>query len=166
MGTLFVALRALMYLAFLVVLWTWLAISVRPLDARLGGPLPAFLAPLGWPLAALGGALALLCMALFVARGRGTLMAFDAPRVFVATGPYRWVRNPMYIGVVLVILGAGLAVRSPAIGLLSAVALAVFHGFVLVWEEPSLASTFDGSYLEYKRRTPRWIPTRPLAGSA
>src|SRR4051812_35174317 len=108
----FTILRGLVYSAAFVWLWTWLTLAVRPFDARLAVTLPLWLRPVGFVIAAAGALLAGLCIATFVTRGRGTPAPFDPPRDFMASGPYRYVRNPMYVGGAAVILGAGLIVAS------------------------------------------------------
>ncbi len=161
MTTLLVALRAAVYMSGFVFLWGWLAVTLRRWDPQLGGPLPGWL-QLPGVIAALGGALlALVCGAYFVARGRGTPAPFDAPREFVATGPYRWVRNPMYVGGLALLAGAALWVRSPAMLLLAAAAGVLVHGFVLYYEEPALRHRFGATYDAYTRRVNRWLPRRP-----
>jgi len=73
----------------------------------------------------------LSCIVVFVVRGRGTPAPFDAPRELVAAGPYRWVRNPMYLGAGMVIVGYGYAFRSTVSVLLLAVAMWItVHLFV------------------------------------
>jgi protein-S-isoprenylcysteine O-methyltransferase Ste14 len=106
----------------------------------------------------LGLPLALTCVALFVLRGRGTPAPFDPPREFVATGPYRLVRNPMYVGGMAVLLGWGLILLSPSIVLLAVGFMLLAHVFVVFYEEPALEKSFDASYLEYKRSVGRWLP--------
>jgi protein-S-isoprenylcysteine O-methyltransferase Ste14 len=64
---------------------------------------------------AVGGTLAFACIVTFVARGEGTPAPFDPPRKFVAAGPYKFVRKPMYIGAFMVLLGFGLNEQSAAI---------------------------------------------------
>jgi protein-S-isoprenylcysteine O-methyltransferase Ste14 len=157
------AVRAGLYGSCFVALWIWLAVLVRPYDAALGGRLPAWLQPVGVALVVVGGPLALACWVLFVVAGRGTPVPFDAPRVFVAIGPYRWLRNPMYAGGLALLAGAGLWLRSPSIAALSAIAWGVAHAFVLLYEEPALTRRFGSTYLEYKGTVNRWIP-RPPAG--
>ena len=152
------ALRAVFYASAFVFLWAWFAASVQPLDARLPLTVPAWARPLGWALALAGALLTLWCVATFVARGRGTPAPFDPPREFVATGPYRYVRNPMYIGGFGVLLGAGLALRSLSITGLSFLFLLLAHLFVLLYEEPSLNRRFGDSYLHYKSSVHRWVP--------
>src|ERR1700741_4558110 len=60
----------------------------------------------GAVLAGAGGALALWCVLTFATRGRGTPAPFDPPRVLVVGGPYRYVRNPMYLGAIAALVGA------------------------------------------------------------
>jgi protein-S-isoprenylcysteine O-methyltransferase Ste14 len=154
----FVVLRAALYSAGFIFLWAWLARSVRPLDARMPFAIPGWLLPFGLLLILLGALLALWCISTFVARGRGTPAPFDPPREFVAAGPYRYVRNPMYVGAIGVLLGSGLALPSPSIVGLSFVFLWLAHLLVLLYEEPSLASRFGEPYLRYKATVHRWLP--------
>ena len=159
----FVAVRAAVYASGFVLLWGWLAVAVRPFDAELGGPLPPWLVGFGAALMLAGGALAVWCVAVFVTAGGGTPAPFDAPRRFVAVGPYRWVRNPMYVGGFSLLGGVGLWVRSPAIALLAAAGLGCAHAFVLLYEEPALARAFGAAYERYRHQVHRWIPRRPAS---
>ena len=158
MSRILLVLRAAFYAAAFVLLWGWLAASVQPLDARLSLTLPAWIRPLGWALALAGALLVLWCVTTFVTRGRGTPAPFDPPREFVAAGPYRYVRNPMYIGGFGVLLGAGLVLGSPSIIGLAFLFLLFFHLFVLLYEEPALNRRFGDSYLHYKSSVHRWVP--------
>jgi protein-S-isoprenylcysteine O-methyltransferase Ste14 len=158
----FVALRGLAYSAAFIGLWAWFAIVVRRFDAGLGVGMPAWLRPLGWALAAAGALLAALCIATFLTSGRGTPAPFDPPRLFVATGPYRYVRNPMYVGGCGVLLGAGLVVSSPAIVLLAVAFLASVHALVVLYEEPTLTRKFGESYLQYRSAVRRWGIRKPI----
>src|SRR5882724_8195472 len=98
MRTFFIALRALVFASGFVLLWGWLALTIRSLDRWLGLALPAWTVMPGIIVMVFGGILAFTCIGIFVVRGRGTPAIFDAPRAFVAMGAYRYVRNPMYIG--------------------------------------------------------------------
>jgi hypothetical protein len=82
---------------------------------------------------------------------------------FVASGPYRWVRNPMYVGGAAVILGAGLLVASPAIVLLAFGFLGIMHLFVVLHEEPALTARFGASYEQYRASVRRWRIRRPAS---
>lgn len=158
MRTLFVALRAILWGAGFVLLWAWLADGARRFDARLGLEIPPSLGGAGLPLMIAGGILVLLCVGSFVVRGRGTAAPFDPPRDFVASGPYRYVRNPMYLGAAIFLVGYGFRRGSVSIALLSLVLLVGAHLFVLFVEEPGLERRFGQSYRDYKRATNRWVP--------
>jgi protein-S-isoprenylcysteine O-methyltransferase Ste14 len=129
---------------------------------------PSFaLGPLRWlgllPLA-LGTAALLWCARDFAVRGRGTPAPIDPPRVLVVQGLYRYVRNPMYVGAVLVLLGHSLWFGSPALlGYLAAV-FCGFHLFVVLYEEPALTRRFGDAYRDYLASVPRWLPRRPDRG--
>ena len=113
------------------------------------------------PVIAAGAALYAWCVWNFAAVGDGTPGLWDAPRRVVATGPYRWVRNPIYLAALLVVLGEAWLFMSPPL-LVYAAAMAVFcHLFVTGYEERKLSRQFGDSYLEYRRTVPRWIPRRP-----
>jgi protein-S-isoprenylcysteine O-methyltransferase Ste14 len=131
---------------------------LRRFDLALGGPLPAWTDALGLPLLAVGGSVALWCIGTFVVQGHGTPAPFDAPRRFVAAGPYRYARNPMYIGGALLLLGLGLDQSSPAIVLFVPAWWMLCHLLVILYEEPVLRSKFGCDYDAYCQRTPRWIP--------
>ena len=107
-----------------------------------------------------GAALALACILTFVIVGRGTPAPFDPPRRLVARGPYRLVRNPMYLGAGLALTGAAIFYQSIPLLVYAAVFLLVMHLFVVVYEEPTLRRTFDADYEAYCRRTGRWWPKR------
>ena len=158
----FAAVRGVAYAAGFVALWTWLAVLVRRYDADLPVALPS----LRWPgivLACIGAVIAASCIAVFASRGEGTPAPFDAPRKFVATGPYRYVRNPMYIGAIFLLIGAGLVVGSTSIVLLGFAFWALMHVFVLVYEEPTLTAQFGESYAQYRSEVNRWLP-QPFRG--
>ena len=160
MRTVFIAVRALTYMTGFVLFWGWVALRVRAYDRSLGTLLPAWTQTLGIVLMVAGGIVALLCAGTFVARGRGTPAPFDAPREFVAVGPYKYVRNPMYVGALTVLVGFGLYDRSVSILLLPLAAFLLVHVFVVYFEEPDLKRKFGATYQAYCRVVPRWIPRR------
>jgi len=161
MGTLWIALRALVYATGFVLLWGWLAYQAHLQDYRLGVWLPEWMAAPGVLLMIVGAMLVLACIATFVVRGRGTPAPFDAPRKFVASGPYRWVRNPMYIGGFTVLLGYALCAGSLGALAVAFAMLGLVHLFVIFYEEPTLDRQFGESYEAYRRTTRRWLPRRP-----
>jgi protein-S-isoprenylcysteine O-methyltransferase Ste14 len=157
MRTFFIALRSLFFGGCFIGLWAWLALQTRVYD-RAGYVLPRWS---WWPGAILllaGAVLAISCVVNFVIRGQGTPAPFDAPVKFVAVGPYRWMRNPMYIGGWLMMAGFGTLLRSPAVVAFSVVLWLSCHLFVLFYEEPTLRRKFGAEYEEYCRRVHRWLP--------
>jgi protein-S-isoprenylcysteine O-methyltransferase Ste14 len=108
----------------------------------------------------LGAAIYLRCLWEFAARGRGIPAPIDHPKQLVVTGLYRYVRNPMYLGVLLFLIGEALWFRS--IGFLgyAIVWLLFVHLNVLFYEEPNLRRKFGDSYERYSRAVRRWIPGR------
>ena len=111
----------------------------------------------------LGVGLYLWCAGAFTFVGKGTPAPIDAPKVLVIQGPYHWVRNPMYIAVLSVVIGEAILFRSfLLVGYALLVGLVV-HMFVVFVEEPSLRRQFGGSYETYLRTVPRWLPRSPHA---
>jgi protein-S-isoprenylcysteine O-methyltransferase Ste14 len=166
MGFLWTGFRAAVYATAFFVLWYYVAVAIQPLDDTIGFRLPEWVFLLGLWVVGLGSILALICVSTFVHHGKGTPAPFDPPRKFVASGPYRAIRNPMYVGGWMILLGFGMMERSPAITLLSLVVAAGFHLFVVLIEEPGLERRFGQSYLDYKSSTPRWIPRSAAEGDA
>ena len=97
---------------------------------------------------------------LFAREGEGTLAPWDPTRRLVVSGPYRYVRNPMISGVVLVLTGEAALLGS--VGVLAWAA--IFFTVNAVWfplvEEPGLRRRFGTDYEEYSRSVPRWVPRR------
>jgi protein-S-isoprenylcysteine O-methyltransferase Ste14 len=107
---------------------------------------------------AAGGAIYLWCVWDFASFGRGTPAPIDAPKSLVVRGLYRYSRNPMYVGVLTVILAW--VVLSGALWLLiyAAIVWTGFHSFIVFYEEPHLKQTFGESYESYRARVGRWLP--------
>jgi protein-S-isoprenylcysteine O-methyltransferase Ste14 len=105
-----------------------------------------------------GAAVTLWCAWAFTVRGHGTLSPTDPPKVLVVDGLYHYVRNPIYVGVVLFLLGYVFWHPSRAIlGMLLMVAVSA-HLFVYFYEEPQLRKVFGKQYQFYCQAVPRWIP--------
>lgn len=114
----------------------------------------------GMVIAAVGAVVALWCVLAFVSAGKGTPAPFDPPRRLVTTGTYRFVRNPMYVGTALVLVGAAFFYESmPLLGYAILFAL-VAHMFVVLYEEPRLRRAFGKEYEAYCRHVRRWWPVR------
>jgi protein-S-isoprenylcysteine O-methyltransferase Ste14 len=158
MKTLFLALRSVIYMSGFLLFFGWIALLVRTFDQSFGVSLPAATEIPGAILVVVGAILVLACAGVFISRGRGTPAIFDAPRAFVAIGPYKYVRNPMYIGGLILLIGFGLYERSISILFLALLLFLLVHLFVLFYEEPTLTRKFGSSYQEYRRAVRRWIP--------
>lgn len=108
----------------------------------------------------LGVGLFLWCDGLFTFIGKGTLAPIDAPKFLVRAGPYQWVRNPMYIGVLTTVSGEAILFHSLLLVGYVLLIGTVMHLFVVFVEEPSLRRQFGESYETYLRMVPRWLPRR------
>jgi protein-S-isoprenylcysteine O-methyltransferase Ste14 len=113
----------------------------------------------GLVIGAVGAALALWCILTFASLGKGTPAPFDPPRRLVIQGPYRFVRNPMYIGAGLALGGAALFYESLSLLGYMVVFFLVAHLFVVWYEEPTLRRTFGQDYDTYTRQIRRWWPS-------
>jgi protein-S-isoprenylcysteine O-methyltransferase Ste14 len=109
----------------------------------------------------LGVGLYLWCAGAFTFIGKGTPAPIDAPKVLVIQGPYQWVRNPMYIAVLAVVIGEAILFRSLLLVEYALLVWLVVHLFVVFVEEPSLRGQFRGSYETYLRTVRRWLPRSP-----
>lgn len=158
MKVIFTTVRAIVYAFFFILIWYWVALAVRIYDKKIGIHLPVWLELPGIVLIVIGGFIVLICIGVFIIRGKGTAAPFDAPRVFVALGPYRYVRNPMYIGGSTALFGFGLYELSLSILLFTIIWFFFFHLFVVFVEEPGLELRFGQSYIDYKKSVNRWIP--------
>lgn len=144
------------FVAFFVVYlpWAWAIRGQAPSYEGLGALRLLAVAPL-----IAGAYIAVRCVFAFAWTGLGTPAPFDPPRTLVLSGFYRYVRNPMYIGAALVVLGETALFGSIRAGLQY---LLLFGGclalFVLVYEEPTLRSKFGAEYEEYCRNVPRFLP--------
>ncbi len=158
MKTFFTAVRAFLYMMGFVFVWGWVALQVRRFDPIAGVAIPSWMVVAGGILMSAGGVLGLVSVGVFVVRGKGTAAPFDAPREFVAVGPYRYVRNPMYIGGLIMLVGLGLFELSIAMVTFSAIWFLAAHCFVVFYEERTLERRFGESYLAYKKQLNRWLP--------
>jgi protein-S-isoprenylcysteine O-methyltransferase Ste14 len=114
--------------------------------------------------ACVGWLVLLWCARDFAVRGRGTPNPSDPPRALVVDGLYRFVRNPMYVAIVISLLGQAAMYRSTAVAWYAAVVAVGFHLRVVLYEEPKLTELFDGAYADYRSRVPRWLPVVALPG--
>jgi protein-S-isoprenylcysteine O-methyltransferase Ste14 len=110
------------------------------------------------PLWSIGGLIVLRSFWDFTFKGRGTPVPMDPPRELVITGFYRYVRNPIYVGVLLIFLGHFLRFGYWALLIYTIFAFIGVHSFVVLYEEPTLKRKFGAAYEDYLKRVPRWIP--------
>jgi protein-S-isoprenylcysteine O-methyltransferase Ste14 len=126
---------------------------------------------LGGVLLAIGVACLVESFARFAIEGLGTPAPVAPTETLVVSGLYRYVRNPMYLAVLAVVVGQGLLLGNRAVLTYAGVLWAFFHLFVLGYEEPSLARRFGAGYAAYRAGVRRWWPratpwtgTGPAAG--
>ncbi len=113
---------------------------------------------LAFPLWLIGSLIVLRCFWDFTFKGRGTPVPIDPPKELVVTGFYRYVRNPIYVGVLLIFLGHFLWFGYWALLIYTVFAFIGVHFFVVLYEEPTLKRKFGAVYEDYLKRIPRWIP--------
>ena len=114
--------------------------------------------PLGWPVLLFGVAVLLWCVRDFYMVGKGTLAPWDPPKNLVVIGLYRYVRNPMYIGVLATVLGWSIIAGSPLMAAYAATIAIAFHLRVIFYEEPTLARKFGDEWTRYFNSVHRWWP--------
>jgi len=105
-----------------------------------------------------GAAVLLWCVRDFYATGKGTLAPWAPPKSLVVVGLYRFVRNPMYLGVLLLVLGWAVLLSSPILAAYAGVLAIGFHTRVVTHEEPWLESEFGEEWTEYRAAVSRWLP--------
>jgi protein-S-isoprenylcysteine O-methyltransferase Ste14 len=125
-----------------------------------GSPLPrlGLLGAGGVLLAAVGAAIYGWCAWGFAVRGRGTPAPYDPPSALVVKGLYQFVRNPMYVGIVCIVLGEAVVWRSLIMVGYAALLSLGFHLRVVYAEEPALRRLFGEEFEDYCATVPRWLP--------
>src|SRR6202035_4014657 len=94
----------------------------------------------------------------FALQGLGTPAPIAPPQNLVVTGLYRYVRNPIYVAVVAIILGQAVLMGDWRLIVYGALLWLFFHVFVVAYEEPTLEQTFGREYEAFRAAVPRWIP--------
>src|SRR5213594_3533915 len=110
--------------------------------------------PLAWMVVAIGAAIGLPCVWQFAWRGLGTPAPFDPPRRLVVSGPYRFVRNPMYVGMGIALLGEAIVYPNLTLVMLGLIVVlwAAVTLFIIGYEEPTLRRIFGNDYAAYCRK--------------
>jgi len=151
---LFAVIRTLVVSIVFVSIWTWFLPRWFA-----GGPLVPG-RPAGWILMVIGGAIMVRCCWDFAWQGLGTPFPVDPPRHLVVSGLYRYVRNPMYFGMGVFLIGEAILIPSitrPMLIMLAILAVAV-NVFILAYEEPTLRRKFGDDYRAYCAAVRRWLP--------
>jgi methyltransferase (TIGR00027 family) len=125
---------------------------------RRASGVPAGVRVVGAGLVLAGLLLLVECFVRFVVHGHGTPAPVAPPTRLVVSGLYRYVRNPMYVAVVVVVVGQAAWFGSSALLVYAVVLWGLFHLRVVVYEEPTLLREFGASFEEYRRGVGRWRP--------
>jgi len=112
----------------------------------------------GWILVLVGAGMYLRCGWDFSIAGRGTPAPIAPPKELVVRGLYRYTRNPMYIGIITVLLGETVLTSSRVQFIYSVIVFTFFYLFVVYYEEPNLRRRFGEPYERYCATVPRWLP--------
>ena len=130
---------------------------------RMGAPFPAPVQAAGAVLAATGAIALLAAFAQFAIQGRGTPAPAAPTEELVVRGLYRYVRNPMYLAVLAVIIGQALWLSRPVLLVYAAAVAAACITFVYGYEQPTLSRRYGAEYQAYLRAVPGWWPRLPWA---
>lgn len=112
---------------------------------------------LGIALFLIGLFVLLHCIVRFAVVGRGTLSPVDPTKKLVTTGIYRFTRNPMYVGVLMALLGETIFFNSYHLGIFLAIMALIFNFFIMLVEEPRLQTDFGDEYSHYRSKVRRWL---------
>jgi len=99
-----------------------------------------------------------MTISLFIRIGKGTLAPWSPTRKLVIHGLYRHVRNPMIMGVLIVLIGESIAILSMNILIWAVIFFIINNLYFVIYEEPNLEKRFGDEYQDYKKNVPRWIP--------
>jgi protein-S-isoprenylcysteine O-methyltransferase Ste14 len=110
---------------------------------------------------AIGVVMLFWCVRDFHVSGKGTLAPWDPPKRLVIVGLYRFTRNPMYVGIVLLLAGWSLFAASALLAGYTVILAIAFHLRVVLYEEPRLKMQFAEEWVAYTAAVPRWLPRLP-----
>lgn len=112
---------------------------------------------LGFLVFTTGSAIVLICVASFAILGKGTLSPADPTKKLVVSGLYRFSRNPMYVGVTMMLMGESIFFQSYTVGAYTLLIFVSFNIFIAFFEEPRLQDDFGNEYKEYTKKVRRWL---------
>ena len=137
---------------------TWISLRESSNLAPPGTAAEWALLGLGVAVLICGGVLFAASLRGFGVKGRGTLAPWDPPTNLVIAGPYAYVRNPMISGVILLLAGESLVLRSAPHALWAAFFALLNAVYIPLLEEPGLRRRFGSDYVEYSKHVPRLVP--------
>ena len=98
-----------------------------------------------------------ICIVDFIKLGKGTLSPILPTKKLVCQGLYKYTRNPMYIGVILILVGEVLFFKAPLLTIYTMIVYLIFNIFIVYKEEPRLSKDFGTDYQRYRNKVKRWI---------
>jgi len=116
---------------------------------------------IGMMLIVSGAGILFSCIYAFARFGKGTLSPIHPTRHLVIQGLYRYMRNPMYVGVVVILLGETIAFASWMMLIYAICMFILFNAFIMLFEEPYLQKHFGDEYDRYRHHVHRWLPGKP-----
>ena len=135
-----------------------LAASAFWMDRFCPFSLPGNLIPAAWPLFFVGGYLIIWALLTLARTGGASGAPGDPPKKLVKTGPYAWMRNPIYFGDGLILTALALYTSSPTMLVYTLLYGFAIERFVRWVEEPAVEKRFGDEYHKYKEDVPRWLP--------
>ena len=145
-------------LLFTLVVPGTIGVYVPLVLARGRPPASALVFLLALALLATGTVIYAWCVWDFAVFGRGTPAPIDAPKKLVVCGLYRYTRNPIYVGVLMVLLGWAVMFRGTTLLIYALCVGICFHLFVVFYEERRLGQQFGAEYHDYCEKVGRWLP--------
>ena len=145
-------------LLFTVIIPGAVAVYVPLLIAKPQPPATGVAGAIAFLLLVFGSSVYAWCVWDFATFGRGTPAPIDAPKRLIVRGLYRYSRNPMYVGVLTVILGWEVLFKSGVLAVYALIVALCFHLFIVLYEEPHLRRQFGKEYDDYCARAGRWLP--------
>ena len=94
--------------------------------------------------------------------GKSSPVPFKSPKKFVAIGPYTFSRNPMYVSMLVVLVGEALLLQAPWLLVFTAIIFLLFYLFVKFNEEPRMIQRFGTSFQDYMKKVPRWLSLKRI----